>query len=417
MSAVIEDIVARKILNNRGDETIEVDVVTSSSFGRASAPAGESRGKAEVAYYPPGGVDQAIKKLEEIVAPELIGANVDFQEEIDRKIHEMDGTSDLRALGGNTAYALSLASAEAAANSCNSLLFHYLGGYLAHEMPYPLGNLLSGGKHGKGNTPNIQEFLVIPHGAESFLEAAITNARIHRLVGGVLKKKDRHFTGGRSDEGAWMADVGDLEALDILAEACEKIEDELGVKSSLGLDVAASSLWDSNKKTYLHRREGREIDSGEQIDFISELVGTYRLVYVEDPLHEDDFEGFAELTSKLKNCLICGDDLFATNIERLSRGVKLEAGNAIIIKMNQVGTLTDTLETVEAARRVAYVPVMSHRSGDTTDTHIAHLAVAFRCPIIKTGIVEGARTAKLNELIRIEEFLGDRAKMVELQFS
>lgn len=415
MSTVIEDIIARKVFNSRGEETIEVDVVTTSSFGRASAPAGKSRGKAEAVSYPQGGVDQAIKKVEEVIAPELIGLNVDFQEEIDKTLHEIDGTRDFRILGGNTAFSVSLASVEAAANSYGLLLFHYLGGYIAHGLPYPLGNVISGGKHGKGKIPDIQEFLVLPYGAESFLEAADANTKIHRRIGDILKKKDRLFRGGRSDEGAWITNIGNLDALEVLAEACEELGNELGFECGLGIDVAASSMWNARKKTYVYQRERKKRDSGEQLESICELAKKYHLVYIEDPFHEEDYRSSAELAKKVKNCLICGDDLFVTNTERLSRGIKLHAANAIIIKVNQVGTLTDAWETIEMAKGAGCIPVMSHRSGSTCDWHIAHLAVAFRCPIIKTGVVEGARIAKLNELIRIEEFLGNRAKMAELQ--
>ena len=412
MSAVIEDIIARKVFNSRGEETIEVDVVTTSSFGRTSAPAGKSRGKAEAVYYPQGGVDQAIKKVEELIAPELIGLNADIQDEIDKTLHEIDGTKDFRIIGGNTAFAISLANAEAAANSNGLLLFQYLGGYVAHELPYPLGNVISGGKHGQGKTPDIQEFLVLPYGAESFSEAAAANTQIHKRIGDSLKKKDKLFGGGRSDEGAWIANIGDLEALEVLADACEEVSNELGFECCLGADIAASSLWNTKKKTYVYKSEEKRRDSGEQLEFISGLIKKYHLVYVEDPFHEEDFKGFTKLTKKVKNCLICGDDLFVTNSERLSRGIKLGAADAIIIKVNQVGTLTDAWETIEMAKRAGYVPVMSHRSGDTCDWHIAHLAVAFKCPIIKTGVVEGTRIAKINELIRIEEFLGDRVKML-----
>ena len=415
MSAVIEDLIARKVFNSRGEETIEVDIVTTSGFGRASAPAGKSRGKSEVVYYPQGGVDQAVKKVEEVVSPEIVGLNANFQEEIDRTLHEVDGSKDFRVIGGNTAFAISVANAEAAANSCGSLLFQHLGGTIAHELPYPLGNTISGGQHTRGRSPDIQEFLVLPHGAESFLEAAATNIKVHRTVGDALGKKDKLFNEGKSDEGAWAANVDNSQALDILAGACEEVSSESGLECGLGIDVAASSLWDSKQRKYVYERENVKRDPAEQLDFILDLVKKYHLVYVEDAFHEEDFKSFEELTKKVKACLICGDDLFTSNDERLSRGVKTQAANAIIIKVNQVGTLTDALETVEMARKNKYVPVMAHRSGDSCDWHIAHLAVAFKCPVIKTGIVEGARIAKINELIRIEEFLGDRAKMADLK--
>jgi enolase len=415
VSTIIEDIIARKVFNNRGEETIEVDVITSSGFGRVSAPAGKSRGKAEVVYYPQGGVDQALKEVEELIAVELVGLNADFQEEIDGSLHEIDGSKDFRVIGGNTAFAVSLANAEAAANSYGLLLAQYLGGHVANELPYPLGNTISGGKHAQGKSPDMQEFLVLPHGAESFSEAAAANVLIHTRIGTILKKKDKLFGSGRSDEGAWVANVGDLDALEVLAKACEEVSNELGFECGLGIDVAASSLWSDKQKAYIYRNERKKRGSGEQLEFISGLVKQYHLAYAEDIFHDEDYESFAEVTKKAKNCLICGDDLFATNSERLRRGIKMGAANAVIIKVNQVGTLTDACETIEVAKRNGYTPVMSHRSGDTCDWHIAHLAVAFKCPIIKTGVVEGARIAKINELIRIEEFLGDRAKMANLQ--
>lgn len=415
MSAVIEDIIARKVFNSRGEETIEVDTVATSGFGRVTAPAGKSRGKTEVTCYPQGGVEQAIKKVEEVVAPEIVGLNADSQEDIDKTLHEIDGSKDFHVIGGNTAFAISLANAEAAANSAGLLLFQYLGGHIAHELPFPLGNTISGGQHTEGKSPDEQEYLALPYGAETFLEAATANIQIHRRIGQTLQKKDRLFAGGKSDEGAWVANISDDEAIEVLAKACQQVSNEMGFECGLGLDVASSSLWNSRTKTYDYSRQKKKRDSGEQLEYILELIKKYHLAYIEDPFHEEDFQGFAELTKKAKNCLISGDDLFTTNAERLSRGIKLRAANALIIKVNQIGTLSDAVETIEMAKRNGYIPVMSHRSGDTCDWHIAHLAVAYRCPIIKAGIVEGSRIAKTNELIRIEEFLGDRARMADIE--
>jgi enolase len=390
VSSIIEDLIARKIFNNRGEETIEVDVITTSGFGRASAPSGKSRGKAEVTPYPQGGVDQAIKAIDDLIAPELAGLNSDFQEEIDNTLHEIDGTTDFKAIGGNTAFAVSLANAEAAANSHGLLLFQFMGGNTANTLPYPLGNTISGGQHTRGKAPDIQEYLALPHGAETFLEAATANVQIHKRIGELLKKKDKLFSGGKSSEGAWIANIGNLDAFEIIAKACEEVGNELDFECGFGMDA------------------------GEHLDFLLDLIEKYHLVYVEDAFEEEDFESFSELTKKSKNCLICGDDLFTTNNERLNYGIKLNAANSIIIKVNQIGTLTDASETIETAQRHGYTPVISHRSGDTCDWHIAQLAVAFKCPIIKTGVVEGARIAKINELVRIEHFLGNRAKMADL---
>ncbi len=411
MSTVIEDIMARKIFNSRGEETLEIDVATAAGFGRASAPAGASRGKAEVTPYPEGGVDQAIKKVEELIAPELIGMNAEDQEEIDLLLHEIDGTKDFRNIGGNTAFAISLAMAEAAATSYGVPLFQHLAGYLANELPYPLGNVLGGGKHAYGKAPDIQEFLVLPLRARNFSEAAKANVLVYQKVGSFIKKADATFTGGRGNEGAWAPSIKSEEALEIVVKACEEVSEELGVECRAGLDMAASTLWRKKERRYVYARDRTKRDPGEQLDFVLHLIENYNLAYVEDPFHEEDYQSFAEVTKKVKKCLICGDDLFVTNRERLTRGVKICAGNAVIIKTNQVGTLTDAWETTELAKKARYVPVMSHRSGETNDAHLAHLAVAFRCPIIKSGVLHGERIAKINELIRIEETLGNRAKM------
>ena len=415
MSSIIEDLMARKIFNNRGEETIEVDVLTASGFGRAAAPAGKSRGKAEVVNYPQGGVEQAIKRVDDLITPELAGLNADFQEEIDSTLHEIDGTSNFKNIGGNTAFAISLANAEAAANSHSLLLFQFLGGNAANTIPFPLGNCISGGEHTRGKAPDIQEYLALPHGAESFLEAQTANTQIHKKIGASLNKKSSNFNGGKSDEGAWIANIDTLDAFEVMAKACEEIGNELDFECGFGIDVAASSFWKPKDEKYIYENESKKRDTAEQLEFMLDLIENYHLTYVEDPFHENDFDSFAELTRKAKNCLICGDDLFTTNTERLNNGIKINAGNAIIIKVNQIGTLTDATETVETAQRHGYDTVVSHRSGDTCDWHIAHLAVAYKCPLIKTGVVEGARIAKLNELIRIEHLLGNRAKMADLK--
>jgi enolase len=411
MSSVIEDVEARKLFNSRGEETLEIDIITTDGFGRSSAPAGASKGKAEVVSYPQGGVDNAIEKVEELIVPELIGMDAEEQNEIDALLHEIDGTENFRNVGGNTAFAISLATAEAAATSYGLPLFQHLAGYLATELPHPLGNVLGGGKHALGKTTDIQEYLVIPLNAPNFAVAAKANVLAHHKIGFALRKKDKTFTSGRGDEGAWAPTIENEEALEIVVKACEEVSEELGIECRAGLDVAASSLWKEKEGIYVYSREGIKRDTGEQLDFMLRLIGDYNLVYVEDPFHEEDYESFAELTKKVERCLICGDDLFVTNRERLTQGIKVCAGNSIIIKVNQVGTLTDAWETIQVAKSARYVPVVSHRSGETTDTHIAHLAVAFSCPIIKTGVLNGERVAKINELIRIEETLGDRAQM------
>ena len=415
MSSIIEDVVARKVFNNRGQETIEVDVVTVDGFGSASAPAGASKGKAEVISYPKGGVDTAILTFEDLVVPELIGMDSEDQNEIDALLHEIDGTENFSKIGGNTVFAVSVANAEAAATSYDLPLFKYLSGYLGNELPYPLGNVLGGGKHALGKTTDIQEYLVIPLKASCFMEAAQANIKVHEKVGALLRKVNSNFTGGTGDEGAWAPNIENEEALKLVTKACNSVSEEFAIECRPGLDVAASSFWNSEEEVYVYSMEGIKRDSGEQLEFLLHLIEKYNLAYVEDPFNEDDFNYFAELTKKVKNnCLICGDDLFVTNREKLRHGIEICAANSIIIKTNQVGTLTDAWETTRMAKNAGYIPVMSHRSGETTDTHLAHLAVGFSCPVIKSGVLHGERVTKINELIRIEENLGNRAQMAIL---
>jgi enolase len=412
---VIEDVHARKIFDSRGSEALEVDVVTIGGFGRAAAPAGKSVGRFEVAAYPARGVSHAVRQVEEVIAPELIGMNADEQETIDNLLHEIDGTANFSNIGGNTAYAVSLAVAEAAASSRGIPLFQHLAGVMANEFPHPLGNVLCGGKHAGKRAPDIQEFLVLPINNKSFGEAVEANIKVHSEVRRLIEKIDLTFTGGKGDEGGWAPNLDNEKALELVAKACETISDETGVKIRPALDFASSAIWDAKRERYVYSRDGVERDQGQQIDYVKHLIQKYQLAFVEDPLHEEDYIGFSQLTREVKNCLICGDDLFTTNKERLERGIKLGAGNAIIIKLNQIGTLTDAYGTVKLAKNAGYIPVLSHRSGETVDVHLSHVVIAFGCPIIKTGVVGGERLAKLNELIRIEETLGSRAKVAKLE--
>jgi len=414
LSTQIKKVAARKIFNSRGEETIEVDIATKSGFGRAAAPAGASRGLAEVVYYPKGGVDSAVEIVEKSIAPKLVGTNASEQEEIDHLLHEIDGTESFAKIGGNTAYAVSLCAAKATADSYSVLLYEYLGGYLAYELPFPLGNVLSGGKHAHGRAPDIQEFLVLPTFAKTFWEAAKANVAFHNEVGEILRKTKNTFTSGRSDEGAWIADVNNEEALELMMQACREVKERLGFECRIGLDIAASTLWNARRHCYIFPHENVKRTPQEQMEYVLDLIEKYSLVYVEDPFHEEDFESFARLTREASKCLICGDDLFVTDARRLKQGIREAAANSIIIKPNQIGTLTDAWEAAKVAREALFAPVVSHRSGDTANAEIAHLAVAFHCPIIKTGVIEGARIAKINELIRIEDTLGKRAEMAEI---
>ena len=404
LNSIIEDVQVRKILDSRGNPTIEVDVLTWNSSGRAAAPSGASTGSREVVSFPDGGVDTVVSEMEDFIASELIGMDAEDIETIDEVLKEIDGTDNLSAIGGNTTVAISMAVAKAAASSYNMPLYKYIGGNLVNELPFPLGNMMNGGAHAGVNALDIQEFLVIPIGATNVSDAIFANASVHRKLKELIQIKDSNFTGGKGDEGGWVPNITNADALEIQAKACEEIGDELGIEIRPSLDMAASELWDANKQKYVYAQDGIERDTGDQIDFVKDIIETYNMFYVEDPFDESDFDGFAQLTAKVgKKCLICGDDLFVTNKELLAKGIEMNAANAIIIKPNQIGSLSETYATVKLAKENGIVPVVSHRSGETTDETIAHLAVGFGAPMIKTGAIGGERIAKLNELIRIEE--------------
>lgn len=408
MDSVIEDVRVRKILDSRGNPTLEVDVITWNGFGRAAAPSGASTGSREVVAFPEGGVNKIIGEVEDVISSELIGMDAEDLQDIDMVLKEIDGTENLSSIGGNTTVAVSMAVAKAAASSYNMPLYKFLGGNMATEIPYPLGNMINGGAHAGKHAPDIQEFLIVPVGASNITEAVFANSSVHKRLKELIQAKDKSFTGGKGDEGGWAPNISNDDALEMQAKACEEVGDELGIKIRPSLDMAASEMWDASQEKYIYGQENIARDTGEQIEFVKDIIETYHMLYVEDPLDEADFAGFSELTAKIGDkCLICGDDLFVTNKQILQEGIDQKSGNAIIIKPNQIGTLTDTYETVKLAKENQYVPVVSHRSGETTDDTIAHLAVAFSAPLIKTGALGGERIAKLNELIRIEEELSN----------
>ncbi len=414
MDSVIEDVRLRKIIDSRGNPTVEADVLTWNGFGRAAAPSGASTGINEVASFPEGGVDQVIAEVEDLISSEIIGMEAEDLREIDTVLKEIDGTDNFSTIGGNTAVAVSMATAKAAASSYNLPLYKFLGGIMPVSIPYPLGNMINGGAHAGTNAPDIQEFLVIPVGATNIMEAMETNINVHRRIKEKIQATDSTFTGGKGDEGGWAPNLTNEQALEIQTSSCTEITDETGVEVRPGLDVASSEFWNDKEQKYIYEREGTSRTVEEQIDYIADLVDTYKFFYVEDPIQENDFEAFAELTAKSgKDCLICGDDLFVTNPEILAKGIEAKAANSLIIKPNQIGTLTDTYNSIQLAKANKYVPVVSHRSGETTDETIAHIAVAFNAPIIKTGAAGGERIAKLNELVRIEEELPN-PKMADL---
>lgn len=388
----------RLVFDSRGRETVEATVETERGFrGVATAPSGESTGTHEVPAFPKGGVAEALSLGAEVVRPALLGRDVADQVGFDGKLHEVDGTPNFSRIGGNTATALSVAAALARAAEGGRTLAETLGA-TEHPPSWPaiVGNCLNGGRHAIGG-PDMQEFIAFAPGATP-LEGVRAAIAVHKAVGDALHKAHPTLALGRGDEGGWVAPIGNVEALDVLSSACASVRDSLKLPVFPGLDLAASEFYSDGH----YRYKDRTIDSDGQVSFVSELVDRYGLRYVEDPFDQEAFGAFAQLTAAVgPKCLIVGDDLYTTRRVRLERGIAEKSSNAILIKVNQVGTLTDTFATVALARANEVATVTSHRSGDLPEGWLAHLAVAFGSAGIKCGLLGGERVAKLNELLRL----------------
>ncbi|MBP1921395.1 enolase [Halorubrum alkaliphilum] len=394
----ITSVSLRRVLDSRGNPTVEADVLTESGgFGRGAAPSGASTGEFEAIELP---ASESIAKAREHAVPRLEGLYAGDQRAVDNALRAADGTDDFSAIGANSAVAISMAAAKAAADVLGAPLYQHLGGaFRGDNFPVPLGNVVGGGEHAKEAT-DIQEFLAAPVGAPSVSEAVFANAAVHAAVADVLD--ERGIPAAKGDEGAWAPPISDAEAFEVVEEAVETVESEVGFEIRFGLDMAAAELYDEAEDAYVYGDGTKTTD--EQVEYVAELVDEYDLAYVEDPLDENDYEAFAELTDRVGDrTLICGDDLFVTNVERLQEGIDVGAANSILIKPNQIGTLSDAFDAVELAHRNDMECAISHRSGETEDTTIAHLAVATDAAYIKTGTVGGERTAKLNELVRIAD--------------
>jgi enolase len=418
MSITITDIKAREILDSRGNPTIEADVLCSNGMmGRAAVPSGASTGEHEAVELRDGdsgryggkGVQQAVQNVEETIGPALRGAEITDQLGIDSAMIEIDGTPNKSSLGANAILAVSLAAARAAAQSVNLPLYRYLGGPLARVMPVPMMNILNGGAHAT-NTVDFQEFMIVPIGAESFSDALRMGTEVFHALKKVLVK--RKLATGVGDEGGFAPDLRDDEdAIKVILEAIDAAGYAAGKEVALALDCAASELY--NDGTYTFKKSGAgKRDAEGMVELYQTWIDEYPIVSIEDGLAEDDWDGWAKLTSELGDrCQLVGDDIFVTNTERLARGIENGVGNSILIKVNQIGTLSETLETIEMARAAGYLSVISHRSGETEDTFIADLAVATGAGQIKTGSASRTdRIAKYNQLLRIEEQLGGAAE-------
>lgn len=416
---IIEDIHAREVLDSRGNPTVEVEVALSDgSLGRAIVPSGASTGVHEALElrdqdkdrYNGKGTLKAVENIEEIIAEKLIGIGPFDQVLIDNFMIDLDGTENKKNLGANAMLGVSMAVASAAAASLKMPLFQYLGGVNAKVLPTPMMNILNGGSHAD-NTVDIQEFMIMPVGADSVREAIRMGAEIFAALKKVLKDKNMITTVG--DEGGFAPNLKTNEdAIKVILEATEKAGYKAGEDIKIAIDAASSEFYDNDKKVYSLEGEGKTMTSSELVDYYAELCEKYPIISIEDGLAEDDWEGWKELTEKLGSKVqLVGDDLFVTNTKRLKQGIEKGIANSILIKVNQIGTLTETLDAIEMAKKAGYTAVISHRSGETEDTTIADLAVATNAGQIKTGSLSRTdRIAKYNQLIRIEELIGPAAE-------
>lgn len=415
----ITEIYAREVLDSRGNPTVEVEVLTESgAFGRALVPSGASTGEYEAVELRDGdksrylgkGVLKAVENVNDIIAPEIIGFNVMDQVAIDKAMIELDGTPNKGKLGANAILGVSLAVARAAADFLGIELYQYLGGFNAKQLPVPMMNILNGGKHAD-STVDIQEFMVMPVGAPNFREALRMGAEVFHSLRSVLKAKGYNTAVG--DEGGFAPSLKtNEEALSTIVEAIEKAGYKPGEEVMLAMDVASSELFNKEDGKYHFPGEGVVRTSEEMVAFYEDLCNKYPIVSIEDGLDENDWEGFKLLTERLgKKVQLVGDDLFVTNTEKLARGIEQGIANSILIKVNQIGTLTETFDAIEMAKRAGYTAVVSHRSGETEDTTIADIAVATNAGQIKTGAPSRTdRVAKYNQLLRIEDQLAETAQ-------
>ena len=412
--ADIMHIFAREILDSRGNPTVEVEaLLADGSHGRAGVPSGASTGEHEAhelrdgdERYAGKGVLKAVENVNETIADELAGIEADDQRIVDRLMLELDGTENKKNLGANALLGVSMAVAKAAADSAALPLYRYIGGPNAHVLPVPMMNILNGGAHADSGV-DVQEFMIAPIGAETFTEALRMGAEVYHALKSVLKSKG--LSTGLGDEGGFAPSVGSTkEALDLIVEAIEKAGYKLGDDVALALDVASSEFFEDGAYNF----EGGRHTPEEMIKVYADLVDQYPIVSIEDPLDENDWDGYTALTEQLGDKVqIVGDDFFVTNPKRLAEGIEKGAANALLVKVNQIGTLTETFDAVELAHRNGYRTMMSHRSGETEDTTIADLAVALSCGQIKTGApARSERVAKYNRLLRIEEELGPAAE-------
>jgi enolase len=400
----ITSLKARIIFNSRGNKTIEIDVISDSKYlGRACAPSGASVGKHEAQSFPDDNPEKALDVFKSN-SKKFVGLDAEDPKAIFDVLRNIDNTETYSKIGGSIAYALSIAAVESAAKALDIPIFEALKLTKPYRYPFPLGNILGGGAHAGPGTPDIQEFLICPIGARNIMEALEINFTVHKQVRKVIESIDKRFTYGRGDEGAWAPNVNNDEAFEIVEKAVKNCGFTLGSDVSIGIDFASSSFWDEKKKAYNYARQGIIRDTEEQIDFTNDLINKYKLIYSEDPVHEEDFQSMAIITKNNPQCIVTGDDMLVTNANRIEEAAKYKACSGAILKVNQTGTLYDAMQFANVCTRNNVKIITSHRSGESTDSHIAHIAIATNSKMLKSGVLGGERIAKLNELLRVGEY-------------
>ncbi len=399
----ITSIKGRILYNSRGSITIEVDIISDKKFlGRVCAPSGASVGKYEAVSFPNEKPEESLRMLNEN-AQKFIGLESSDLKTIHETLRSIDQSSNYSKIGGALAFAVSIASMESASKSSDLPLFQTLSSESSFKFPFPLGNILGGGAHAGPGTPDIQEILICAIGSKTIRDAIETNLAVHRELRSILEKEDPSFTNGRGDEGGWAPKLKNEKALELSVKACENLGFTLGKEVALGVDFASSTQWNEEKQKYVYQRAGFANSSEQQIEFAADIIKKYKLIYAEDAVHEEAFEDMAELTAKFPNILVTGDDLTVTNKDILTKAIKIKSCNAAILKVNQAGSLYDAFEFAKVANQNNIKLITSHRSGESTDSHITHIGLATKSKMLKVGIVGGERVAKLNELIRLSE--------------
>jgi enolase len=400
----ITSVRGRIVFNSRGSKSIEIDIVTDGKFvGRACAPSGASLGKFEAQSFPENKPEEALSMLNANVN-RFIGLQAEDLLAVYDALKSIDKTDNYSKIGGSVAYTLSIAAVDSAANSLGIPLFKLLKQSKPYRFPFPLGNILGGGAHAGPGTPDLQEILACPVGAENIIDALEMNFKLHRETRKVIESIDKRFTYGKGDEGAWAPNVNNDQALEIIEKAVNNCGYTLGKDMAIGIDFASSSFWNEEKQLYDYVRQGIKRDTGEQIEFVNRLIHDYKLIYAEDPIHEGDFESMAVLNKKNPKTLVTGDDMLVTNAGRVREAVKYGACSGAILKVNQAGSLYEALEFAKECNKNNIKIITSHRSGESVDAHISHIAIATSSSMLKSGVLGGERVAKLNELVRLIEY-------------